>query len=528
MILELLQNTPGGLPRGRILQAVAAVTLTAACASTGGLTRNDVMARYDKIDQLNRSVIQASGENASLLAPDSFKEAQKHLREAVEHAQDAREAKAQQAADRGLAAVERVHQNIEKSEDVLSEVLETRERAIDAGAPALFADRFRETDGALRKQARRIAKGDVSAARSKMADLVKGYAELELAALKESRLDVAKRAVQQAKEHGADDYAPKTLERAEHELELLISVIEADRTQTEKANRQAERTVFLARRAAQISLLARRFEEQDLDHEGMILWHQRQLLHIREPLHDELPFDKPSSVVVNVLRRDVQGLMNSLSQMRTSQAYAQARIDRLEKDLEEQRTLHEQRLERAVADLRSGKEARIRELQEKLAQRESEEAKKERRRQAALQRFEDVKALFSDAEGQVLRSDDSVILRLHGFDFPPGTATIEARNYGLLNRIATALNVFPESKAMVTGHTDSIGGDGLNERLSLERAKNVEDFLEKTAGISAERVESAGRGESEPVAKNDTKEGRARNRRIEVVIQTTTDAPTSQ
>ncbi len=78
--------------------------------------------------------------------------------------------------------------------------------------------------------------------------------------------------------------------------------------------------------------------------------------------------------------------------------------------------------------------------------------------------------------------------------------------------------VFPESRVRVEGHTDSHGTDAANLKLSSERAQAVRQYLVANMGMDISRIEAVGYGESRPVATNETAEGRARNRRIDVVI----------
>lgn len=83
--------------------------------------------------------------------------------------------------------------------------------------------------------------------------------------------------------------------------------------------------------------------------------------------------------------------------------------------------------------------------------------------------------------------------------------------------IVEHLDAFPSNKAQVVGHTDSTGPEAYNQKLSEKRANNVKKYIE-LQGIEAERIEVEGRGESEPVADNATKSGRAKNRRVEITI----------
>ncbi|GAB4293258.1 MAG: OmpA family protein [Roseovarius sp.] len=83
--------------------------------------------------------------------------------------------------------------------------------------------------------------------------------------------------------------------------------------------------------------------------------------------------------------------------------------------------------------------------------------------------------------------------------------------------VAQSLQKYPDSRVQVLGHTDNTGSAAHNQRLSERRAQSVADIL-IAGGVSAARIETIGRGEDQPVASNLTEEGRARNRRVEIVI----------
>ncbi len=84
-----------------------------------------------------------------------------------------------------------------------------------------------------------------------------------------------------------------------------------------------------------------------------------------------------------------------------------------------------------------------------------------------------------------------------------------------LSSIAPVLTRHPAVHAEILGHTDSVGREGYNMLLSRQRARAVRDFL-MNAGIDAARLSADGRGETAPVADNDTPEGRSKNRRVEI------------
>jgi outer membrane protein OmpA-like peptidoglycan-associated protein len=129
-----------------------------------------------------------------------------------------------------------------------------------------------------------------------------------------------------------------------------------------------------------------------------------------------------------------------------------------------------------------------------------------------------VQSLFKDNEANVYRQRQNVLMSVHGFYFPSGQSRIEAQNFALLNKIKKAIDRFPRSRLVISGHTDARGDDKINLALSKQRARNVAKFLIETGGISAKRVSVRGYGETKPVASNETVAGRSLNRRVEVLI----------
>lgn len=105
---------------------------------------------------------------------------------------------------------------------------------------------------------------------------------------------------------------------------------------------------------------------------------------------------------------------------------------------------------------------------------------------------------------------------VHGLHFAADKSTLEPGSEALLDDIATALKNFPDWHLRIVGHTDATGGAEANERLSLERADTIKAALVKR-GIEPDRLMVGGAGQSRPVASNDTEEGKALNRRVELV-----------
>lgn len=103
------------------------------------------------------------------------------------------------------------------------------------------------------------------------------------------------------------------------------------------------------------------------------------------------------------------------------------------------------------------------------------------------------------------------------FDFDKATVRQDA--YDDIEVLADFMKQYDQTSTTVEGHTDSIGTDAYNQRLSSRRAEAVRDVLVDRYGIDASRLEAIGYGESRPVADNSTELGRAINRRVEASVE---------
>ena len=113
-------------------------------------------------------------------------------------------------------------------------------------------------------------------------------------------------------------------------------------------------------------------------------------------------------------------------------------------------------------------------------------------------------------------SDDRLRLNVPAdFSFDVGSASIQPAMRPVLDEIGR--NLDRNVLVTIVGHTDSTGGDALNERLAVDRASAVRDYL-SSRGVATSRVSVQGRGAREPVATNNTDAGRAANRRVEIFL----------
>lgn len=136
--------------------------------------------------------------------------------------------------------------------------------------------------------------------------------------------------------------------------------------------------------------------------------------------------------------------------------------------------------------------------------------KAQRTAAAAIASLRQLASVKEDARGTVITLDGSVL-------FVTGKSELLPLARQKLDDVAKALNE-TDQHITIEGHTDSQGNDATNLRLSQERADSVRAYLIQQ-GVSADRIKSVGKGEADPVAPNDTAEGRANNRRVEIVLE---------
>jgi outer membrane protein OmpA-like peptidoglycan-associated protein len=102
--------------------------------------------------------------------------------------------------------------------------------------------------------------------------------------------------------------------------------------------------------------------------------------------------------------------------------------------------------------------------------------------------------------------------------FDTGRADIKPDLRSVLDSFANGLRDDPTTRIRIIGHTDSTGSDAINDPLSLQRARSVKNYL-ADRGIADSRIEAEGRGEHEPIADNSSDAGRAKNRRVEILLR---------
>ncbi len=176
-----------------------------------------------------------------------------------------------------------------------------------------------------------------------------------------------------------------------------------------------------------------------------------------------------------------------------------------------------------AAEQREAAAKAAREEAERKAAAEAATAAEEARRREALAVAAANEAARADLVARLNRAlptrdtPRGIVAEIAGVQFATGSAMLNADAREALARFAGIVGVYPSLRLRIEGHTDSTGSDETNRTLSYMRAVSVRDYLQGQ-GVRSPGIEVAGLGPDRPVASNDTREGRARNRRVEIII----------
>ncbi|MBR3628769.1 MAG: autotransporter domain-containing protein, partial [Elusimicrobia bacterium] len=190
-------------------------------------------------------------------------------------------------------------------------------------------------------------------------------------------------------------------------------------------------------------------------------------------------------------------------------------------DSEALRKAAEEKLRRELQEKENALKAKERELQAAKEKEEQElrDAKaKERELQEKIQNYET--KIVSEQEAQKMKEKTIKSIRMEGKPtFKFGTSELNNNGKESLKKVAKELENYPDADLLIEGHTDSVGPEDVNQRISEERAAAMATSLKKDYRVPND-ISVIGKGEKEPIASNATKEGRAKNRRVEIILTT--------
>jgi outer membrane protein OmpA-like peptidoglycan-associated protein len=209
-----------------------------------------------------------------------------------------------------------------------------------------------------------------------------------------------------------------------------------------------------------------------------------------------------------------------------TQAAARAEAERLKRETDAQRAAAQSEIERAGKEKAEAEAARAAAVvQQQAAQADAEKARlaveeANRLRQNAESEKTELRAQLLRQLNLILETRDSargLIVNMSDVLFDTGKYSLRPGAREKLAKVAGIILGHPGLRLEVEGHTDSVGGDEYNQRLSEQRASSVRDYLTQQ-GIAMNSLSAKGFGKTQPVASNETAAGRQRNRRVELVV----------
>lgn len=448
------------------------------------LTREQQNIRAQLFQQIDRELEQIKDIQADLYSPRNFENGMRHYNNAERLLRDGKSIEEiRSELNRASAAFDQAEETAKLGVVTFSSAITARNDALKANAPVFASERWKQAEALFRTAAEALEGGNVTRARQQAQVAENQYRSVELEAIKANYLDDARETLLIAAAERANRNAPKTFSKAQNLVQQVETLLQQDRYDTEEAGQLAELAAYEASHALYLHRKISQMQDDRKTFEDVILESEEAIAKIAEAVDLQPRFDTGFD------------------------AAAESIIARLKEKVDSEQKLAEtvRRQNEEIAQLRNqieekGDLAGLLEIQ--------------RMREQAINSVRD---LINPDEGDVFLDGNNILIRLHGLTFPVGQSTIEPQYFELLRKVQDAIKLFPNCRVAIEGHTDSRGSVELNKRLSDERATAVARYIRANIGISLDMTAS-GYGPDRPVASNETEEGRAKNRRIDVVI----------
>ena len=436
-----------------------------------------------EISKLNTDINSAVFKNIDVLAQDDFESAVKWYDEAKLGLEN-KKSQEQILNDvrTGRGHLEKAYAVSNNQEAKATTLFQARQSALAAGAgthPELRSE-LKKTDDAVSDKAANLEK--VSA--DNLIKLQNRYISLEKDATVLTQLAIPNAILNGAKKDGAAKKAPTTFKKTELSLKNAESVI-ATNVRSPKAYELA---------------LTQAKEQADLLNEIMTVIKQ-----------DGNKLAEPTAVKIVMQNRQINKLKTNLtSSAKAAEASAQAEVALQAKNLQLSSAL-----DAKDSDLSSSKKdlsAAQTELDSTAKSLSSAQANVE-----IQKAIETARKQFTNDEAEAYQQGNTLLIRLKKVNFVSGKTELPSTSTPLLAKVSEVAKQLKASGIKVEGHTDSVGTAEVNKTISEERANSVANFF-KSNGFEKIDIQAAGFGFEKPIATNKSKEGRALNRRVDVII----------
>jgi outer membrane protein OmpA-like peptidoglycan-associated protein len=321
------------------------------------------------------------------------------------------------------------------------------------------------------------------------------YKEAELNGIKYRYLNDVHVAIAKAEDNNLMKSAPVTLKKSKQLVQDAENILDANRYDTLKAKNNAAQALYELNHGLYMQSLFKKMNEQEKTSEDLVLSWEEPLIKISSEFKLNAFFDNGYENIASQIISNINDEMAKIALAEKESLKLNATIDELKKTIEENEI--------------------------KISAIESENAKYKNRfaeSEKNTKLIESVSTMFLPSEAEIVRNGDLIIIRLVNLIFSTNKSSIDPQYFSLLTKVQKAIQIFPSCTVVVEGHTDSQGDNKKNITLSQARADAVFQYLLANMGIDISRISSIGYGAAKPIANNATEEGRAKNRRTEIVI----------
>ena len=444
----------------------------------------------DHINRLENDLAAAYKNQLNVLAPSWFAKAESSLGKAKKGLEKGEEiSEILRNTAEGQVHLLKAEEITKVTRTTLADVIKSRDLARQAGAAKLGYD-YTDAEQTFLSLTSAIEKGDLAYADKRKVGLAETFRSLELRAIKTETLGEVRRLIEQAKNSRVDKIAPQSFNIAQNKLSEADAFITQHPYEKEMMHQKANEALFMSQRMFQIVDQSEKIK--NMKPEEMTLWVEKILYEITAKLAATDMRNQPYET-------QVKNIVGSIDSLQKDRQFMFDKVKTLKSEIETKNS--------QIADL-EGKTREQQIIKERLA---------------AEKRFNElfieVQNLFSSDEAEVYKKGDSLVIRLRAIQFHVGKSVIMPDNYPLLSKIQQSIRTFGEPDVVIEGHTDSTGSNEINELLSQQRAESVRQYLLANKTLSYDRIVAVGYGSSKPLASNATEEGRAVNRRIDVIIK---------
>lgn len=442
------------------------------------------------VSQLEADLATAKSKQVDVLSPKFYKDAQSALMKAKQGLEKGTKiSKISQYVAEGNTSLKKAEEIAQVSRTILRDTNEARDKALKVDADKL-GEPYDKVEKEYLNLTAAIERDNLSYAQEYAAKVQAAFRDVEIMAIKNSAIGKARNMMADAGKAKIQKITPTTYNDAIQALNDADAYIEKNPYAVGTISQKAAHAEFMARRMMTINASSQKFKEMTPE---------------ASAIYVESLFGRLGKTMNTGDLRD-KGVEAQLSALTGAVKTIQQKNQTLGND-------------------NQGYQAQIADFEQRLAglkglSQEQEAAKNKLKDEREFNElFNKVQRYFRSDEAEVYKQGSQLVIRMRGISFPVGQATLTPDNYTLLSKVQQAIQTFGQPVVTIEGHTDSTGSEQTNLALSQQRADAVKTYLVANKTLPANRIRAAGYGPSRPLAPNTTAEGRAINRRIDVLIK---------